>query len=159
MCVQKSQGQKGTFKDYHGLRKALVMTRHALSVWQSEDKQSASLKALSKSVCMPFRALAGPKCQSNIWQKHITPLSLSFPLPGSFLISFRDLGLTKGLNHSDIAHDGCSFRGPLGFQKTTKKMRTECEAAFKASGITLYVVLQTLRICHFGLWVARFVSE
>lgn len=59
------------------------MTRQGLSVWQSEDKQLASLKALSKSVCMPFRALAWPKCQSNIWQNHITLFhspSLSLPL-------------------------------------------------------------------------------
>ena len=84
-------------KTKQGVKKSLSDDQQAPSVWQSEDKQSASLKALSKSVCMPFRALAWPKCQSNIWQKHITLFhSPSLHLTGSFLIPTATVVLQKG---------------------------------------------------------------
>lgn len=114
------------------------MTRQALSLWQSEDKQSASrsLKALSKSVCMPFRALAWPKCQINIWQNHIT----LFHSPSLDLShSLCDVGLTNGLNHSDAAHGVCSFRRPSGSHMTSKII-IEWGRAGKAIAIVLYVV-------------------
>lgn len=85
------------------------MTGQAASVWQSEDKQSASPKALSKSVCMPFGTLAWPKCQSSIWQNH----SFTFPLsptlvPSSFLLLTWSWS-EKGLSYSDTAHSIYSF--------------------------------------------------
>ncbi len=91
------------------------MTRQALSV----TVRRQAMKALSKSVCMPFRALAWPKCQSNIWQSHIT-LRLSLPL--HILSHYScDVALTKELNHSDAAHGVRSFSRPSGSRKTSKK--------------------------------------
>lgn len=119
--VKDKQGVKDHVKmdkRRKGLRDALAMTRQALSVWQSEDKSLVSLKALCKSVCMPFRALAWPKCQSNIWQNPITLLPSLPPWIPSH--SRCDVGLIKGFNHSDTAHGVCLFRRPSSSWKNSK---------------------------------------